>query len=349
MSTKNPLPQNIKQWLNDREISDDVLNMYDIGWDQNNFQIIIPIHNREGKEIFYKFRRNPFSTEGPKYKYQQGASSAIYGLKTLNIKNNNRLFIVEGELDCLCLISKGYQTITSTGGASTFKKEWADYLSKLEDLEVYICLDTDKAGIDGAIKIHSMIRGSRIIELPKECKDVTEYFVKLKKTHNDFEKLILEARGYVFPTDWKEAKTKKELNAKEKEYKEKINPLMEEAREIRSQYKSDKYIQKVIDMYMNRLAEVKRAIKYFQIKREDINNNRLESAKKVPIPQFIKFDREDNACCIFHNERTPSMHYYEKNNKVKCFGCGKTADVIDVVQEINKCSLVDALKIILGN
>lgn len=62
----------------------------------------------------------------------------------------------------------------------------------------------------------------------------------------------------------------------------------------------------------------------------------IARAKLFPIPQLVQFNGMGNACCIFHSEKTPSMHYYKDKNHVQCFGCGKRGDSIDVYMEIKK-------------
>jgi DNA primase len=37
--------------------------------------------------------------------------------------------------------------------------------------------------------------------------------------------------------------------------------------------------------------------------------------------------------CIFHEERTPSLHLNSALNRYKCFGCGKGGDVIQMVED----------------
>lgn len=60
----------------------------------------------------------------------------------------------------------------------------------------------------------------------------------------------------------------------------------------------------------------------------------LAKARSIPISSIIEFDRTGFAECVFHNEKTASMKYYEKNNRVKCFGCGKYADAIEIIQRM---------------
>ena len=35
--------------------------------------------------------------------------------------------------------------------------------------------------------------------------------------------------------------------------------------------------------------------------------------------------------CFFHSEKTPSMSFDRSNNRVHCFGCGKSADLLDLI------------------
>ncbi len=133
----------------------------------------------------------------------------------------------------------------------------------------------------------------------------------------------------------------------EQEYRDDLDDVLLMAREARAKYESDRPFEVLTKMYMNRFQEVQRQIKYFQVKRDDTDPSVIARAKSVPIPTFIKFNRDNTACCIWHNEKTPSMHYYEKQNRVKCFGCDKLGDVIDVVQQLQRVGLKEAVKIIL--
>lgn len=92
-------------------------------------------------------------------------------------------------------------------------------------------------------------------------------------------------------------------------------------------------------------AQIKQ--KEFMLRSVDIAENcpglDIPRAKSYPINQLIEF-KGNTARCIFHSpDRTPSMHYYARSNKVKCFSCGKLADSIDVVQQLQGCTLKEAV------
>jgi len=90
--------------------------------------------------------------------------------------------------------------------------------------------------------------------------------------------------------------------------------------------------------------------KYIRLcKRAKTERGKLDilRAKQVPISSWIEFNRAGFASCFLHKDATPSLKYYEKENKVHCFSCGFRGDVIDVVMKIRECSFIDAVKILL--
>ena len=73
----------------------------------------------------------------------------------------------------------------------------------------------------------------------------------------------------------------------------------------------------------------------------------LAQAKAVPIDQILDFSRNKiKTQCVWHEDRDPSLHYYRKNNTVWCFACGHGGDSIDVVRQMNSCSLPEAINFI---
>jgi DNA primase len=81
-----------------------------------------------------------------------------------------------------------------TGGAGSFRAEWAETLQRIPEL--YICYDRDEAGRTGANKVGRLLPQAKLIVLPAEVEeggDVTEFFVRLGRTREDFMKLLTDA------------------------------------------------------------------------------------------------------------------------------------------------------------
>lgn len=53
-------------------------------------------------------------------------------------------------------------------------------------------------------------------------------------------------------------------------------------------------------------------------------------------------------CCPIHKEKTPSFHVTSVGGKdmYKCFGCGKSGDFFQLVQDVEKCSYPEALRLL---
>jgi len=195
----------IRQYLNQRGISDDVINRYKLGYGDfyGSFWITIPIKSMDGEYIFLKLRQDPdYGSE--KITYPKGFEAQIYGWETLQ-KDQERICICEGELDRLNLVSKGIPAISSTHGANTFKKEWVKNFRKSS--KIYICYDNDNSGRQGAERVASLFEAAEyehthIISLPEEVGergDITDYFVKLDGNANDL--FVKYAKKYPEPID----------------------------------------------------------------------------------------------------------------------------------------------------
>lgn len=167
------MPKEIVEWILARGISQSVMDVHHIGW--NGTHIVIPIEDMTGNPSFNKYRRDPRSDVGPKYTYDKGAKASLYGNSMFDLCSE--VIICEGELDCLLLQTKGFHAVTSTGGATTFKKEWADlFVNK----DVYLCFDCDTAGMQALEKLTRMIPHAKYLPLPFEFgskKDITDYFL----------------------------------------------------------------------------------------------------------------------------------------------------------------------------
>ncbi len=179
MQTK--LKQTHKNWLLNRGISEAVLDEFKISSAYS--RIVIPIKDSHGIIIFNKYRRDPEEDVGAKYTYDTGASIRLFNIGVL--EKVNLIIICEGELDVLCLYSKGLNAVTSTGGAQSFQKDWVPFF---KDMEVFVCLDNDEAGLKGTIKICQMIPHAKVIPLPQGIKDATDFFAKY--TYIEFKALM---------------------------------------------------------------------------------------------------------------------------------------------------------------
>jgi DNA primase len=194
------LPARIRQYLNGRGVPDYLINSHLLGW--NGWRITIPIYSREGKVVFFRLAKDPQDTSlSPKMLSASGASVELYGWEHLASPIQS-IVICEGEFDRLVLEAQGFAAITSTAGAATFRPQWAQALKNVR--EVYVCFDHDQAGQNGMKVVGLLIPSVKIVTLPEEVGtggDVTDYFVRLKHSREDFLQLLSEAKIFQSPTD----------------------------------------------------------------------------------------------------------------------------------------------------
>ena len=191
----NELPDRIRMYLRDvRGISDAIIDLHLLGW--NGWRITIPIFDRGGDLAFFKLAKDPEDhSDSPKMLATPGSHAELYGWEEV-LKRPSEIVICEGEFDRLVLDANGFPAATSTGGAGTFQMEWATVLTPISN--VYICFDRDEAGRRGAIRVGQMIPHAKLVELPEEVGeggDVTEFFMRLKRTRDDFRALLRDAKS----------------------------------------------------------------------------------------------------------------------------------------------------------
>jgi len=299
--------EGIKSWLNNRKITDEVIVKFAIKYDD---RITIPICDENGNFIYNKYRRNPLiDPKGPKYWYDKGGNALLYGAEF--IKDEKVVVITEGELDALVLWSHNIPAVSSTGGAMTFKEEWAELL---KDKQVYICYDNDKAGCSGAVRTLTMVPHAKVILLPTigDLKDITEYY----GIGGDLRNLMESAKHY----------TSYELVEKDKNAR-------------KGEMRSTLFHNEWMEWWDSEHIQNEQIKKPIESKKGD---DEVQRAKNVPIENIIEVNREHKALCLWHNEKNPSLHVYDDNHAF-CFVCSKRADVIDIAREKFKLGFLDAV------
>jgi hypothetical protein len=186
---RQALPPRIRQYLNERGVTDAVLGQYNVGYGEffGKSWICMGIKNEAGEYVFFKLREDPIYGTGKMTYPEKAGGAQIYDWEMLQ-KTTDRIIICEGELDRLALLSRDIPAVTSTHGATTFKQEWAEKFKNCK--KIYICYDNDEPGVKGALRVATILEniGNEIyiVSVPKECgKDVTDFLTKFKGDPND--------------------------------------------------------------------------------------------------------------------------------------------------------------------
>jgi KaiC/GvpD/RAD55 family RecA-like ATPase len=110
---------------------------------------------------------------------RNAGSAALYDLVPSD-PFDTPVVVCEGELDALSALSNGFNAVTGTAGAGTFKPEWARYLASLAPAQehgVVVAFDGDEKGKKGAQKaaptLHEAGLDVRVASLP-DGRDVND-------------------------------------------------------------------------------------------------------------------------------------------------------------------------------
>ena len=82
-----------------------------------------------------------------------------------------------------------------------------------------------------------------------------------------------------------------------------------------------------------------------------MKNEELDRARATPIEEAAKRLGmrvvRHTALCPFHNDKNPSLHFHRGKNRYKCFACGASGDVVDLVMRYNNLGFKEAVAEIL--
>lgn len=167
-------PNLLRYLTDDRGLTLDTLDEFDIGYDENRGRYVIPV--RDGKGVLVNLRR--YSKDGkPKFTnaFGHGTPPRLYPSSSLG---EEQLVLAEGEWDALATIQNGWPAVTGTHGSTTWETEWSN---ELQGKKIFICYDNDKVGRIGAKKAARSLSHHaevHVIELPveEEKQDLTDWW-----------------------------------------------------------------------------------------------------------------------------------------------------------------------------
>lgn len=197
-----------------------------------------------------------------------------------------------------------------------------------------------------------------------------DFFMDMEKEHKDslpsysFQELM-----EIFPTAVPAAK--RGVNANIKRVKEQISAL-DGYRERRTKglekiniFDRPGYVEDIETDIADMLAEYEKELKTYyyhlshlkklEMKKKGvevkdsgtgITDEDVEMARRVKISNFIKVRHDRKAVCLFHSEKTPSMHVYPDH--FYCFSCNQKGDVIDIVQKQQGLDFRNAVLFLIG-
>ena len=147
----------------------------------------IPYYNRQGELVGVQ-NRNLVRGGLPRFKFPAGSECGIYNLPILNLlKPGEPLYITEGSSDCWALLSAGHKAIAIPSATLLTKKD-IELLSNLnpsprggrEGAAFHMYPDRDEPGERLFLQLQQILPNLEHHQLPPDCKDYSDYYLKLK-------------------------------------------------------------------------------------------------------------------------------------------------------------------------
>ena len=159
-------------YISKRGISDEVIEMFDIGVDVNSKAITFPICDASGNCLFVARR----SIKTKFFNYPEGVEKPLYGLYQLYQLHPfpSEVYVCESMIDSLYLwtFNKPACALNGLGNELQFKQ-----LRELPCRVLILATDSDEAGLRARERIRMNMQNTKIIKeviLPKGRKDINE-------------------------------------------------------------------------------------------------------------------------------------------------------------------------------
>lgn len=158
-------------YMYERKLTDEVIELFDIGYDKDTACITFPVRDVHGNTLFVARRSVRFKY----FNYPKGVEKPLYGAYELHQleKFPAEIIICESMLDCLYFwtIGKYAVALNGLGDDLQFKQ-----LNKLPCRKFILCTDSDEAGMKARKRIRANLKNKIITEyiLPEGRKDAND-------------------------------------------------------------------------------------------------------------------------------------------------------------------------------
>lgn len=161
-------------------VADDVIELFDLGYDKKTDCITMPVRDINGNCLFVARR----STKTKWFNYPEGVEKPLYGLYELlelaeihNGQWEKEIIVVESMIDALTIWQYGKYAV-ATNGTQVNELQFKQ-LEKLPCRKLILAMDNDVAGRKGAERIRNRLKNKLITQYdydsyPKDAKDIND-------------------------------------------------------------------------------------------------------------------------------------------------------------------------------
>ena len=182
-----------RDYLTDRDISEDEIQQWCIGYDKAENRIVFPLHDSYNNVIGFNKRLITKNTKGVCKKYIHSSDNEIfkkscylYGLNHID-KDCDHIILTEGVMDCILAQKYGLKNTVCALGTSLSDHQ-IDLLAKFKK-EIIVAYDSDEKGMKTMKKVMALFdeRGisARLVILPED-KDLADLSIDLQYSITDY-------------------------------------------------------------------------------------------------------------------------------------------------------------------
>ena len=122
----------LKDYADEKNL--DVKSLQDWGLETTEHGVLISYYDEMNHYIGARFRHSPNSE--PRFSWEKGTKTTLYGLWYLNSLPKKYVILVEGESDCHCAWSHDI-IVLGIPGAKNVKKEYAKFLNLFDKIYIH--------------------------------------------------------------------------------------------------------------------------------------------------------------------------------------------------------------------
>ena len=162
-------------YMYERGLTDDIIEMFDIGYDKKTDSITFPVRDINGDCMFVARR----SVKTKHFDIPKGIEKPLYGMYELSRvicggRGRPPIYVCEGLFDCLRLWCNGKYAVAGFG--CLFSSYQIKQLQDMPFRTIILALDADKAGKQATERLRTALTNKLVYEvmLPQDRKDIGE-------------------------------------------------------------------------------------------------------------------------------------------------------------------------------
>ena len=163
-------------YMYQRKLTDEIIEKFDIGFDEEENCITFPIRDPEGHLLYMATR----SVKNKYFHYPSGVDKPVYGIYEINTaiaegKQVDEVYVCESMLDALFIWCCGKYAVAMNGTGSSYQYK---QLTDLGVRKLILATDNDDAGRKARVRLRANVKYKLIYEIDYEsygtCKDIND-------------------------------------------------------------------------------------------------------------------------------------------------------------------------------